>query len=127
MPSGGGVNGFARATVAQDVDLPPDAPVVAPGRLCVRLDVGGVRPRTGIAHRGQLLARLHGVTERRLPRRVGRPPTRRLEVSGVHGAGAPREVRRQFGATLRAERQLSHEDQNPSALDSSGSIWTIHT
>ena len=91
VPSGGGVNGSARATVAQDVDLPPDAPVAAPGRLCVRLDVGGVRPRTGIAHGGQLLARLHDVTERRLPRRVGRPPTRRLEVSGVHGAGAPRE------------------------------------
>ena len=37
---GGGVNGFARIDVGQDVDPPPDAPLAPRGRLCVRLDVG---------------------------------------------------------------------------------------
>ena len=39
-PPGGGVDGFARATSPRDVDPPAAAPVVPPGWLCVRLDVG---------------------------------------------------------------------------------------
>lgn len=82
----------------------------------------GDRPRGG-----QLLACLHDVTERRLPRRVQRPPNPK-----TGGVWRPRRrsatgVRRQFGATLRAARQLSHADQTRAPLDSSGSIWTIHT
>ena len=59
VPSGGGVNGFARATSAGNVDTPSDGAVAPPGRLCVRLDVGaggrGSGPAVFGRHRRRML------------------------------------------------------------------------
>ena len=76
-PPGGGVDGFARAAAAGDVDPPADAPVPRLGRLSVRLEVeagvGGSR------------------AGRRPPprrRRRARPPRLRRSLRRRRGPGA---------------------------------------
>ncbi len=80
--------------IGRDVDPPSDAPVAAPGGLCVRLDVGAGGGDSGPAGAS-------GSTPRRsrlLPKRPPRPRRRRRRGSGARGS---RRVHRRGPADLR--------------------------